>query len=401
MVSKLVALSVILVALTAPVPAQVDPEPTQTAEPSTTTIMVPVTAGSELREAPDHESRLLAILPGTMRSGISWQYPWVQLRFGDLIGWVDSESPAVDPGSVPLDADLHRLARALGHLDLHGRSGQSRLGQLSLYTDVDNQSLIAYLDQLARQVAGVYSQHYGLEPASPAREAVVLFAAEESYRLFERAESGLDHTELTGHAAGGVVALFVGKGSERELARTLTHELCHLLNLRIFGREMPPWLDEGMAEELALSRITRDGRLVPGRLNRSSIMVGPRLHLYGPLAWLNDLLDRERANQLLSLPELQSLDRQQFFHSDEGPLYYALSSFWVHYLIGGYEKGLDDRFRSYLASLKGGAGPGPEALSAALGCSLEELGADFSAWLRQLPGRLGVPETTRRILQRR
>jgi hypothetical protein len=360
--------------------------------------MIPIRAGSELREVPDHESRLLAILPGTMRPAVAWRFPWVQLQFGDLSGWVDSETLA-DSGSAPLDADLHRLARALGHLGLQGRAGQGRLGHLCLYTDVDDRRLLAFLDRLAGQIPDVYSQRYGLEPGRLAREAVVLFASEERYRLFESAESGLDHSELTGHTAGGVVALFVGKGSERELARTLAHEVCHLLNLQIFDDGVPPWLDEGMAEDLALSQITRNGELVPGRLSRSSIMVGPRIQLYGPLVWLNDLLAREKINALPSLPELQSLDRRQFFHSHEGPLYYTLSAFWVHYLIGGYEKDLDVRFRSYLASMQGGARSGPEALSAALGRSPEELGSAFSAWLRQLPGRIGVPDTTRRILQ--
>jgi hypothetical protein len=105
MTAKLGALSLVLAALMMPV--QVAQHPTPEPEPNTAAVMIPIMVGSELREAPDHGSRLLAVLPGTMRPASAWRYPWVQLQFGELSGWVDSEAPAADSGLALLDADLH------------------------------------------------------------------------------------------------------------------------------------------------------------------------------------------------------------------------------------------------------------------------------------------------------
>ena len=135
----------------------------------------------------------------------------------------------------------------------------------------------------------------------------------------------------------------------------LVHELVHLLNRRFLGPALPSWLDEGLAEELAMSRIAADGTLVPGSLgrfesgsrDRALLVGGGEIHLGALRAGM-------RRGDLPTLEELVGLDRTGFQAEDRFQIHYALSAFWVRYLLSGAAPAGADGFRSFLAAVAEG-----------------------------------------------
>ena len=165
--------------------------------------------------------------------------------------------------------------------------------------------------------------------------------------------------------------------------KALVHELVHLLNRRYLGPALPSWLDEGLAEELAMSHIGTDGTLVPGRLGSWEVPAsgeGRRL-LGGGLVVLNGLRSRMRWGDLPSLERLVGLDRTAFQAAPEFRIHYALSAFWVRYLLSGESPAGAVGFRGFLAAVASGEPLDRELLQERLGAGWSELESGFRRWL--------------------
>ena len=169
---------------------------------------------------------------------------------------------AAEPPPAASLTDRLRRARFLTRME---PGAIQRLGPWPLITDLPVEEHEA-LDPLAEGVIAAYGERFGLEPP-PARspEVVVLFRRAEEYRLFSELGSEAAGLELEGHAGGGLAVLHLERAAE-EGASLLVHELVHLLNRRTFGGELPPWLEEGLAVELASHRLDEAGRPQPGTL---------------------------------------------------------------------------------------------------------------------------------------
>jgi len=229
---------------------------------------VALEAGARLREQPRFDSPVLEIL------GVSLELPvldhqgsWVKVRFGAWQGWVQRGGEGAAPLqeiSLPLGPDEERLlrARTLLGVDVEPRP----LGPFTLYTDVEDENLLDWLSAVAQDVFRAYRERFGLDPGSVTREVLVVFAGEADYRRFEAAEDRIAKADSSGYTSEGLSVLFAGDHARTSLGSLFIHELTHLLNRRVFRAEVPPWLEEGMAEDLAYSRLTPKGQIRLGTL---------------------------------------------------------------------------------------------------------------------------------------
>jgi hypothetical protein len=281
--------------------------------------------------------------------------------------------------------DIGRIELARKHLG--PSQSQARLADLFLLTDVSSPRLLKRLDRLAFQVPALYARHTGLEPDSE-DGLVVLFSREEDYRAFE-SDLAIGPLELAGHATPGLVALFVGDRERQVVETVFIHELVHLLNFQVFGSRLPLWLEEGLAEEMALSRVGTRGELTFPPLEPRSLTTGNRIVLHGPLANLPDLVDAWDREQLAPLKSVLELDLEGLQRSPDRRLIYSVFAFWVHYLATEKEKE-PGALQQLLAAARGGGPTDPESVATGLGSSWDELETDFRVWLRRLAQNLAL-----------
>lgn len=173
-----------------------------------------------------------------------------------------------------------------------------------------------------RRMEALYRQRYRLEPLGEAAETVVIFDLEDSYRAFQRTAPRLAGLRSAGHSSRGLVALFRGERAMLDVAETLRHEVTHLLNSRAVGPALPPWLEEGLADELSLlSDLDPDDPFGPYRFQ-----LGNQTLYRGPLAALRLLLESQETGDWVSLQSLLGMDWDQFVRGGRSPLLYAQST---------------------------------------------------------------------------
>lgn len=360
-----------------------------------------VAAGEPVRAAPDdgaaQRGRLerYLYLPVHERRG---EWARVSSPFGD--GWVrpfrgrseagrnaaapwDGEPPlgraVVPPRPLPgRAADPVALAAAVELLGVSGPAG--RLGPYPLYTDAPRGTLFA-LDRVAAGVEPAYRARYGRQPLGTALESVVLFHREDDYRRFQAANRVLAGLPAAGHTAGGLVAAYVGGQRPAEVAATLVHELAHLLNRRALGPVLPPWLDEGIADDLAGSEVGARGELRPGRIGGSVVEHPARLEFRGAVAALRQVDQAFASGRAVPLERLTAMDWEAFVRSDDSQLHYAQASFLVRYLLDGGDPALAGGFRRFLAAVAAGGAPDGAVLRDELGLTWGELETGMADWV--------------------
>jgi len=315
---------------------------------------------------------------------------WLRVRYAGREGWV--RPPERAPGEPPLGRaptpprplpspapDPARLAAARALLAA-AAAGDARLGPHAVYSDADP-ALLDFLDRVAAAVEPAYVERYRRQPVGVPAGAVVLFAREADYRLFQAGEERLTTLPAGGHASGGLVALWAGGRRRDEVAETLVHELTHLLNLRALGPALPPWLDEGLANDLAWGAIGADGALDPGRLGGAVERDGLTVTWHGPRAALRTLAETHGADGLARLSHLAALDWEAFVRSPRRNQHYSLAGFLVRYLLDGEQGALAPRFHGYLTAVAAGGPATGDALLRHLDRSWDSLQWGFERWL--------------------
>lgn len=304
------------------------------------------------------------------------------------------EPPAPEPSRAPPQApalDPDRLERALAAMD--GPVSLARLGPFEVHFDFEGADRLLDLAPVAAALEADYRERYGVVPVAVGREAVVLFGRESSYRAYAGEELPAADEQIAGHAGGGLAAVLVGDRDPDQVRALFVHELTHLLNRRAFGPRLPPWLEEGMADEPALASYGEDGRPLPGtwwgdtRIAGRSVQdraggVQGIVRREGSVGALHDLANRAVRGALVPLPVLLAMDWGPFLEPEGRTLRYAESAFLVRYLLEGRIDTRRDGFRAFLASVAKGGPDGPAALQDALGEPLETVEAGFRSWLR-------------------
>lgn len=361
-----------------------------------------VPEGTRLHELPDPRSPSLATLdavselPVIERSG-----DWLRVRYRGLVGWVRVEAETV--ATVPAlsgGAEAERRAEILAAVAEHlppPAAGPLRFGAWTVYTDLDDPALLGALERVVAGLPALYRERYGLDPGTADGEAIVLFAREEGYRDFAREEAGLLGLGEGGHAGRGLASLYAGGRPREELASLLVHELTHLLNARALGTRTPPWLEEGMANDLGFSRIGRDGRLEPGTVGGSerreasydaSRNLVIRASWEGARGALVGLGRRLRGEGVPSFGIVTQMPWSELVDPENRSLLYAQSTFFVRYLLEREPAA----FRSYLDHLAAGGTDDPAILVEALGRDWAEIDEGFRRWLLRRVAEFGLAD---------
>ena len=148
-----------------------------------------------------------------------------------------------------------------------------------------------------------------------------------------------------------MAATFVGRRSRAAVAGSLVYAMTRLLNERALGPDLPPWLDEGLARDLAALRIEKKGATAP---------------------------PASPAGAVQGVASILDLDRARFAAEVHGPASFAL----VRYLLDGEEKRHGDGFRAFLKEVADGR---DADLLKALGVSPAELDEGLRAELERRP----------------
>jgi len=354
--------------------------------------------GAVLRRRPARNGAVLArldryyVIPYLNRSGA-----WVEVRLGRRRGWVEvgppesGESPPLGeqaslalplPGTPAPPAQL-----AVAESCMSAVYHESRLGPYALLTDDRQPGLIPVLDRLAAQVEPLYRERYGLSPRGAPRATIVLFARKSEFERFIRPFPRLHDIDPRGTTMPGIIAVYSEGLNRKQLEATLVHEITHLLNRRALGPALPSWIDEGMAEDLASSRISPLGSIDGARLAGMLIVDGSRRTLMGPKAGVVDLVREMSSRTAPGLERLTTLDWRQFVAVPEAAQHYREAGLFFRYLATGpaLSQGPGPPRAGMVEFLRAVARGGPAtggALVQALGTSWGELDASFLAWLR-------------------
>lgn len=371
---------------------------------------IEVAAGTPVRERPDRVSGALAIvdsaqeLPVLERRGV-----WTRVRYGGLNGWIrtvgeDGES-GEDGSGLPVGSRARGrtpepgvLQRALSLLD---QPVQRPLGPWTLYTDLRDRRLLGTLDRVATEAVRAYRELYGLEPGLDAEEGaggeevVVVFARREDHGAFLGEGARFGANEIGGSAGFGLAVLHREDRTDAELRVLLAHELVHLLTRRTLGLRTPPWLEEGLADGLAFSRIDASGGIHPDELGGTFTSRGewfrpphlpPRVVTAssGPRAAVERLVALLDRRTLPGLRTLLSMDWSTLVDPRRRHVTYAHSSMFVRFLLDGDAGRWRKGFRSYLQVVAAGGETAvrQEALVEALGTDWETLEKAFRRWIR-------------------
>lgn len=370
--------------------------------------------GSRLRLAPDLLSPLLEIVAESETAAILERHEgWVRVRYGIWKGWVlesGRDTGLLVSAAPPDRQDIVRLDRVREIMGDGAR--ETTLGPYALITDLPDGRLDRRLDLLVATLAESYLERFGLDPGPPRGELIVIFDREGDYRQFEREDLRLAGMETQGYTSQALLsdadaaeapvvsiltATFLGRREPELLREILVHELTHMLNWRAVGPYLPPWLEEGLAEELAFSQVD-SGRLILGSWGGSteirmytSAGGAHRLstNLKGSRAALEALLNAWRTPYRPELELLSQLSWEMLVTPAGRSLLYAQSGLLTRYLLDGAGEEAASRFRGYLAGVADGE-IGSDALWSQLEASPRALENDFYRWMRRTALAYGV-----------
>ncbi|MBX7187386.1 MAG: tetratricopeptide repeat protein [Vicinamibacteria bacterium] len=246
-------------------------------------------------------------------------------------------------------------------------------GRFRLFLDKKEAGILGPpMGALAAEAIQKLSERYGFSPAGPIRVEAYPSHADFSVRTV-----GLAGLGALGVCFGPVVAIDSPQARERgafNWGSTLWHELAHVVTMGASGNRVPRWLTEGIS-------VHEERRARPGW--------GDDLSLEFLLAY--------QAGRLLSLRDLNNgFVRPR--SPDQVSLSYYQASLVVEYMEGRY--GLA-ALRGLLGAYAGGATT-EKAFESAIGRTLEQVDAEFQAWLKaRLAGPLagirpsGAPGSTK------
>lgn len=358
--------------------------------------------GAVMRRQPRHDAPIIEEVDGVSNVvKLEQRDHWYRVYRLGREGWVylenyassgppygnAAEAPGPLHGRGPDPQELAAAQRILGD-----DAQQVFFGPYTVYTDCRETKLLDRLDRLARQLEAVYTEYFDRLPVGQPKTVIVLFRHQQDYLTLRDQLIELAGLPASGHHSRGLIALYVGQREALGIGSTLVHELVHALNRRSLGPALPPWLDEGLADDLAASHVTKDGRIDTSELNGRVRPKGGRVVINGALASLMDLRRARLQGNLPALSTVLEMDWESFVRSSDIGLHYDFSAFWVRYLMQGESGRYREAFRSFLDDVAAGEPVTKEALQAHLGTNAILLEASFRNWFELLAREAQLPD---------
>jgi len=290
------------------------------------------------------------------------------VRVGEIKGWVPSEpqvglasEPEVGLGDERLRSQAGRLERSRALLE----GGESRrTGSVEWWTDLHPGSrLTERLSTLFECFASAYQRRYGLDlVAYSDPDRVVVFVEQEAYLRFVDSEVEVTDLASGGFSVIGFAAFYAGARHADDVAGIAAHELAHLENRRRLALELPPWLEEGLAEDMALVAAAGGDCSASGwpRISRRQWRSGEELDtvnvvltMSGKLRALACTVEAWSASPL-DLDRLASMGWEDFSRSAGRAERYAASALLVRYLLDDPSSSANraEAFRDYLRTAR-------------------------------------------------
>ena len=228
---------------------------------------------------------------------------------------------------------------------------------------------------MAARLPESYRARFGLDAEPRAGEALVLFAGDASYRAFAADAAEFETLATRGHAGGGLAAAVAGTTPE-ETRPIVVHELGHLLTHEAFAHPPPPWIDEGLSEDLAWCRADAEGRLLFGTFDAVTTARpmgdGVVRTTVGPRPTVDAFLERARTGRRPALSALLAPDTRLFSDAGTRRDAYTAAGLLVRFLLAG-DLARAERFRVFLRAATLGAPAGLDDLAAAVGTDAKRL----------------------------
>jgi tetratricopeptide (TPR) repeat protein len=221
---------------------------------------------------------------------------------------------------------------------------------------------VAAVAELLENVSEVYAELFGdafPEAGPQPTTTVYLLSSREDYdrltALFMNSASSRGHF-VPEHQ---IMVLRLEREVRATLMASATHESVHVLNHHYLAPpdgDLPPWLDEGLAMYLALTRIDAQGRFRFGKVEEGRAWVdGTSLEREGE-TWLKGLRQSLTGEGVVPLAEVVGqADRSRFLGPDRH-LYYSESWTLVHFLLHGDGEAWREGFHAYLRGVREGRG---------------------------------------------
>ena len=357
--------------------------------------------GAVLRRQPNHDAPAVETLDAVSNVvRLEQRGDWYKVYRHGLEAWVYVEDYALDgppygeepeppgplPGQEPKAQELNAARQLLG-----AGAQERTFGEYTVYTDFQKTAFLDYLDRLAQRLEAVYVERYDRPLLGEAKTVIVLYRREEDYRSLRDQLRELAGLPASGHHSSGLIALYVGRRDREGVGATLVHELVHSLNRRALGPALPPWLDEGMADDLATARVTAEGDFIVQELSGAVAPVDGQVVISGALGALLDLRRAQVSGRLPKIRHIMDLDWHGFVRSDDITLHYDISAFWVRYLMQGQSGRHREGFRSFLDAVAAGEPVTPDALLRHLETDMSLLEAGFRGWLEYLAQEAYLP----------
>ncbi|HVR29662.1 MAG TPA: hypothetical protein VMS86_09005 [Thermoanaerobaculia bacterium] len=263
-----------------------------------------------------------------------------------LAGVADPRQPDADLSALP-PADRRKV------LDRYTAAAESNLRRgdrkrfdsprFVVVTDAGTaetaKALAGNLEAVFNVLHDIFDSHVAPQPQAY-KLVGYLFADKEAF-LRMRSELGLS-TPMEGfYKPPGLFAFHAEMPTQEDLLSVMLHETVHAYSdvfLRRPGVLFPLWIEEGLAEYFANSRI-KGGQLLPGKTLRGRFMP-PHFGVLYRRTQAGATLDHlRRAVRSGEAPSVNAVMRASFpvFYGDDAPLYYGLSWLLVHFLRHGDE----------------------------------------------------------------
>lgn len=260
---------------------------------------------------------------------------------------------------------------------------QTMVGPYALLADASLAPPLERWSALAAALDSAYTERTGQAPLGAPGETVALFADEADYRAFQGFEARLAGLPAGGHASAGLAALWSVDRTPDEIESTLVHELVHFVSRRALGPALPPWLDEGLAEDLAQAPFDAAlARFEPGGFRVDVTRSEERIAIRGGLAALDLAARALDGSARLAVADLLSLPWEGFVAAD-APVRYAQALVWIRFLFDGGDPARSARLREFLAGVARGEPADGARLLGLLDEDPAELDAELAAWVRR------------------